>query len=640
MTAIVLRGDARRLPLPDACVDLIVTSPPYFGLRSYTDGGVHYGGQIGSEATPGEWVAALVECTREWARVLKPSGSMFVNLGDKYNAYNGNRGEGTLQRNSIRQTVEGGSGLDVPDARPKSLLGLPWRYAIAATDQLGLILRRDIIWCLSGGARIYARTPTGDRPVMLRDLTRSYRPEDVQLWNGKRWTQVLGWNRSPDRDDPLELELRTGERIGCTPGHRWPTQLGFIRADEIRVGDEISTARLPQPDEPRQPEALDDDDIGWLIGLYMAEGSRSGKTLQFAGHAREDARHERLRRIARAYDGQCAVYQTSEHGVTCNLSGSVLLGIIARYIGAGRTSRTKRLRHTVWQRRNEFLEAVAEGYLSGDGHYDAKNDRWRLGFTQNDEWAADLRTLAARLGAKLSLRRAVHVMGDRRFSGWRGEWRWTRSPHHNAKQDGEVIAIRRSRAREFYDVGVADEPHLFALASGVLTHNSKPNGLPESVTDRCRSSHEYVFHLTRQPRYYAAVDEIREPHQRASYGRISTGQSFDAIKNGVRRDDPSHLDGNPLGKLPGSVWNIPSQPLTVPPGLGVDHFAAFPSELPRRCVLGWSPGGVCVACGEGRRPVVDVASTIPRYVPAIVPVSLDSTATGRTGSIAAQARTS
>ena len=86
MTAVVLRGDARHLPLPDACVDLIVTSPPYFGLRSYTDGGGHYDGQIGSEATPEEWVAALVACTAEWVRVLKPSGSIFVNLGDKYNS--------------------------------------------------------------------------------------------------------------------------------------------------------------------------------------------------------------------------------------------------------------------------------------------------------------------------------------------------------------------------------------------------------------------------------------------------------------------------------------------------------------------------------------------------------------------------
>ena len=82
--ATIVRGDARDLPLPDGSVDLICTSPPYFGLRSYSDNGEHYAGQIGSEATPREWVAAMLDCTAEWVRVLKPSGSIFVNLGDKY----------------------------------------------------------------------------------------------------------------------------------------------------------------------------------------------------------------------------------------------------------------------------------------------------------------------------------------------------------------------------------------------------------------------------------------------------------------------------------------------------------------------------------------------------------------------------
>jgi DNA modification methylase len=283
MTAVVIRGDARRLPLPDASVDLIVTSPPYYALRAYSDGGETYDGQIGSEATPREWLAALVECTAEWVRVLKPSGSIFVNLGDKYS---GNETGGS--------TAPSGSTLNNPahaprqqerrtpyrsGMRPKSLLGLPWRYALACTDQLGLILRRDIIW-------------------------------------------------------------------------------------------------------------------------------------------------------------------------------------------------------------------------------------------------------------------------------------------------------------------------------------SKPNGLPESVTDRCRSSHEYLFHFTVRPRYYAAVDEIREPH--TAHWRPSGPNALAGQQTIRKRGQSDPDDRNPLGKLPGSVWNIPSQPLVVPAHLGIDHFASFPMELPRRVVLGWSPPGVCTACGEGRCPVTQV----------------------------------
>lgn len=82
----IIQGNALALPLPDASVDLICTSPPYFGLRSYQDGGQHYDGQIGSEATPTEFLDALIAATREMVRVLKPTGSIFVNLGDKYNS--------------------------------------------------------------------------------------------------------------------------------------------------------------------------------------------------------------------------------------------------------------------------------------------------------------------------------------------------------------------------------------------------------------------------------------------------------------------------------------------------------------------------------------------------------------------------
>jgi DNA modification methylase len=288
VSAIVLQGDARSLPLPDGCVDLVVTSPPYFGLRSYTDGGQHYAGQIGSEETPREYVANLLDCTREWVRVLKPGGSIFVNLGDKYSTVGGgppgqSSGIG-VQRGGRNQHIVGTKQAFVTSAPPKCLLGLPWRYALGCIDDLGLILRAEIIW-------------------------------------------------------------------------------------------------------------------------------------------------------------------------------------------------------------------------------------------------------------------------------------------------------------------------------------SKPNGLPESVQDRVRRAHEQVFHFTRQPRYYAAVDEIREPHAETSLARFKSGfgqTTYSAATDKRYRAD--ELAANPLGKLPGSVWDIPSQPLTVPAALGVDHFAAFPCELPRRIILGWSPPGICIECGEGRRPVADVAT--------------------------------
>jgi DNA modification methylase len=170
VTAIVTRGDAAHLHLPDATVDLIVTSPPYFGLRSYQDGGVHYDGQIGAEATPAEYLDALIACTSEWMRVLKPSGSIFVVLGDKYSQRTAMRrsshqdglfpdrpelakdwkasraaGEARMPRENI---IDPASGAYVPE---KSLMMLPQRYAIRCIDELGLILRAEIVWAKPNG---------------------------------------------------------------------------------------------------------------------------------------------------------------------------------------------------------------------------------------------------------------------------------------------------------------------------------------------------------------------------------------------------------------------------------------------------------------------------------------------------------
>jgi DNA modification methylase len=309
-TASIIRGNALDLPIADGSVDLIVTSPPYFGLRSYQDGGEHYEGQIGDEATPAEFVDALVAATAEMVRVLKPSGSIWVNLGDKYAGVNigtssGHRG-GTIGASGYDRHVGQGRQTSDDGIRQKSLIGVPWRYALRCIDELGLILRAEVIW-------------------------------------------------------------------------------------------------------------------------------------------------------------------------------------------------------------------------------------------------------------------------------------------------------------------------------------SKPNGLPESVTDRVRRSHETWFHFTKSPRYFSAVDEIREPSTDTNGSRaraiaaaetriLETGEGwgelgaaraskvYDARPNeakhaGVPGVGTTFLSSNPLGKLPGSVWTIPTQPLRVPDHLGIDHFAAFPMEWPRRIILGWSPAGVCVYCGEGRRPV-------------------------------------
>ena len=93
---------------PDESIDCVVTSPPYWGLRDYNEEE-----QLGLEETPEEFVANLVKVFSKVKRVLKSSGSVWLNLGDTY--YN------------------------------KSLAGIPWRVAFALQSD-GWYLRQDIIW--------------------------------------------------------------------------------------------------------------------------------------------------------------------------------------------------------------------------------------------------------------------------------------------------------------------------------------------------------------------------------------------------------------------------------------------------------------------------------------------------------------
>lgn len=239
-SAVVLQADAAHLPLPDASVDLVVTSPPYFGLRSYEDDGQPLVGQIGIEDTPQEYIAALLDCTREWMRVLKPSGSIFVNLGDKYSSGAGpHTGEKSAALRSDKHGHGGGpkwvttprqpAAADMP---PKTLMGLPWRYAIGCTDQLGLILRRDIIW--------HKANPL---PESVTDRCRSAHEYLFHFVKQPRYYSAIDVIREPHTMKPQRRPNGRPEDRTPRPGQpkqTWPT----AQRDEVGVDGHL-LGKLP-----------------------------------------------------------------------------------------------------------------------------------------------------------------------------------------------------------------------------------------------------------------------------------------------------------------------------------------------------------------------------------------------------------
>lgn len=148
MVTVVVRADARAAPLPDASVDLVVTSPPYWNLRKYAPEGGGAAYEIGGEPTKEEYLDNLWSVMAECVRILKPTGSIFVNIGDSYNSGpSGRRGSSGLRGTAqADRGAVAGTGRQTTDIPPKCLRGLPWRFALGCVDQLGLVLRRDIIW--------------------------------------------------------------------------------------------------------------------------------------------------------------------------------------------------------------------------------------------------------------------------------------------------------------------------------------------------------------------------------------------------------------------------------------------------------------------------------------------------------------
>lgn len=123
--------------LPAGCVQTVVTSPPYWSLRDY---GIE--GQVGLNESLYEFVAALADIFDQVLRVLRPDGTLWLNIGDSYTS--GNRGWRAPDKKNPARAMN----LRPPNPeglKDKDLIGVPWRVAFALQDR-GWYLRSEVIW--------------------------------------------------------------------------------------------------------------------------------------------------------------------------------------------------------------------------------------------------------------------------------------------------------------------------------------------------------------------------------------------------------------------------------------------------------------------------------------------------------------
>ena len=269
--AAAICGDARRLELSDRSVDIIVTSPPYWRKRDYK-----VAGQIGQERVPELYVEAMVEALREWRRVLRPTGSVFLNIGDTYH----------------KQT----------------LLDLPGRVADAARLDRWTV-RNRIIWVKNTGMPDPAKNRLASRYEHIIHLTPGRRSYYYDLFGysekygnganpGDVWVIEPGMNKS-DHLAPFPEEIVDRILTLACPA-RVCVSCGTPRTRRVRRTAELN---LDRPQARRALEIAEEKGLTPAhIAAIQATGiSDAGKAKRFqTGTTQNSAEVRRLAAVAKA----------------------------------------------------------------------------------------------------------------------------------------------------------------------------------------------------------------------------------------------------------------------------------------------------------------------------------------------------
>lgn len=329
--------------------------------------------------------------------------------------------------------------------------------------------------CLSGGTEVYAEVDGEVGVYRVRDIFRSHKT-GVRLWDGDNWNGVRDMRRLDRVWTELRLTLRSGQEIFCTADHIWPTKDGIRLANQLKVGDCLQHVRLAEPDKYLNPEHVPDD-IGWVLGLYLGDGffdNDCEHRFGICSHKDETDSHERLTRIVSSYGGDIIWKPGGNlgNGWNCMISCPPLAAIIRMYISRG-TCFEKHLKNSCWERSDKFLRSVLDGYLDSDGHWVEDEEIWRLSFCDNKALANSLRAICARLGLRLTLVLQDTKKDGKTYRYYKGAIRTRESKNGWTRDLGEIVEIGPAdwRCDYFYDIAVENDPHTYALASGVLTHN-------------------------------------------------------------------------------------------------------------------------------------------------------------------------
>lgn len=504
--------------LPDKSIDLIFADPPYNLQLQNT---LWRPNMTRVDAVDDDWdqfdsFGAYDAFTRAWLgacrRVLKDDGTLWV-IGSYHNIY-----------------------------RVGAIL-----------QDLGFWILNDVVWvkCLAGDTELYALINEVPIVSTIKDLAR-IDPQKHQIRlpsydeDGRfQWVDLLQWQKT-EKSKGLLIQLEDGSWVEATPQHRFPVaragNIEYLEAQDLKPEDQLIKLRnFELPDV--MPATAMDRSIGEFVGWYLAEGNllSENKGLQLSLAAKEQDIAEQLIKVIKekfGVEGRIHIYNNSLHLI---FPGRFMIELIKRYV-RGETAKNKRLTREAFCFGSEFLDGILEGYLKGDGHWDEGNQRWRIGFTKNKGLAIDLSVICQITNRRFRMNEGFVPYRDAKVEIIRGEIRgnaertWDYASiedlglpsrrhfgpgqqfsianyrsHYKLitrkSQDGEMTqlaqgvihgdlnllkikSIQPGNLKTYYDLAVSGN-HVFAIANGLLTHNSNP--MPNFRGVRFANAHETLL---------------------------------------------------------------------------------------------------------------------------------------------------
>jgi len=598
--------------LPEQSVDLIFADPPY-NLQLQQE--LWRPNMTRVDAVDDEWdrfgdFAEYDRFTRAWLtgcrRVLKDTGTLWT-IGSYHNIY-----------------------------RVGSIL-----------QDLGFWILNDVAWikCLSGDTELFCMI--NERPLVtnLKDLARidpntnRIKLPSYDTRGCFTWVNVVGMHKT-EKSRGVRVVCEDGTWVECTPDHQFPVvrngYIEFLPASMLTPEDVLLQLRRFEMPHVVQSTGIDEE-LGTFIGWYLAEGSlldnQDGLQLSMSTDERPEAEYL-ISLIKQRYGvvGRIHAYGQRLHLI---FSSRFLVALVQRFI-RGDDAKSKRLARESFFFGIDFLKGLLSGYLQGDGHWDEHNQRWRLGLCRNEGLIADLGVIVRLLEHRLHFSytfasyqrgKAEIIRGEIRENK-QGIWSFAtledlglptrrdfhegrRHSIHRLRSDYKIVtrknpigvmpalaeqiihgdlqpvriqSIQAGTLRRFYDIGLATN-HVFALANGLLTHNSNP--MPNFRGVRFTNAHETLIWAQKRKgaRYtfnYEAMKALNDGLQMRSDWELPICTGAERIKvNGAK----AHATQKPEALLYRVVLAA-SNPgdLVLDPFFGTGTTGAVAKKLHRRWI--------------------------------------------------------